>query len=150
MSPQVKNEALPPIAFIELIEDVNKYKGDTVILGGYVISVENRSDHTRIVALQSPLGIGEKPKDKDLSQGRLMLNYNGFIDPEVYTKDRKITVGGKIISSSASDPKASYPFLEVEVKEIHLWAVEKPLRDPYWDNHHYPWWYHHRHHHWYH
>lgn len=156
MSPEVKNEALPPIPFKVLIEDVDKYKEDTVILGGYVISVENKTDHTRIVAVQSPLGVGQKPKAKDLSQGRLILIYNGFIDPEVYAKDRQITVGGKILNSSATDPKAPYPFLEIEVKEIHLWPIEKPSPDPCWYDcyypFYYPWWWHpYRHHrHWYH
>lgn len=146
MSPEVENEALPPIPFKVLIENGDKYKGDTVILGGYVISVENKTDHTRIVAVQSPLGVGKKPKAKDLSQGRLILIYNGFIDPEVYAKDRQITVGGKILSSSATDPKAPYPFLEIEIKEIHLWPIKKPSPPPHWyDDYHpyyYPWWWH--------
>jgi outer membrane lipoprotein len=141
MSDQVKEEALPPIAFKELIKDVVKYKGDTVIVGGYVISVENKSDHTRILAVQSPLGVGEKPKAKDLSQGRLILVYQGFIDPEVYTKDRQITVGGKIFTSSEKTPKAPYPFLQLEVTDIHLWPIEKPIPDHYWEDDFYPFYY---------
>lgn len=156
MSDQVKEEALPPIAFKELIKNVEKYKGDTVIVGGYVISVENKSDHTRILAVQSPLGVGERPKAKDLSQGRLILIYQGFIDPEVYTKDRKFTVGGRISTSSAVTPKAPFPFLQLEVADIHLWSIEKPRSDHYLEDdfypYYYPWWWHsHRHHrYWYH
>jgi outer membrane lipoprotein len=156
MSDQVKEEALPPIEFKALIKDVEKYKGDTVIVGGYVLSVENKSDHTRIVAVQAPLGVGERPKAKDLSQGRLILVHKGFIDPEVYTKDRQITVGGKISGSSTLTPKAPFPFLQLEVKDIHLWPIEKPASDPYWDDdfypYYYPWrWHPYRHHHhWYH
>lgn len=156
MSEQVKEEALPPIEFKVLIEDAQKFKGDTVIVGGYVISVENKSDHTRIVAVQSPLGVGERPKAKDLSQGRLVLVHKDFIDPEVYTKDRKITVGGKISGSSAMASQAPFPYLELEVKDIHLWPIEKALSDRYWDDHYYPYyypwrWYPHRHHrHWHH
>jgi outer membrane lipoprotein len=157
ISPGVKEEALPPIPFPELVADVERYKGDTVIVGGYIVSVENKSDHTRIVALHSPLGVGERPKTKDLSQGRLVLIYKDFIDPEVYTKDRKITVGGKISDSSATAKTAPYPFLQIEVDDIHLWPVEKPPTGPYcWDDDFfpcpYPWRYypyHHRHHrHW--
>ena len=155
MSSGVKEEALPPIPFPVLITDVERYKGDTVIVGGYVVSVENKMDHTRIVAVHSPLGVGEEPKTKDLSQGRLILDYKGFIDPEVYTKDRKITVGGKISDSSATVKPAPYPFLQIEVDDIHLWPVEKPSTTPYyWDDdffphYYYPWWWypnrHHRH-----
>jgi len=156
MSPAVKNEALPPIPLTVLIENAQKYQGETVILGGYIVAVENRADHTRIEAVQAPLGIGQKPKSKDLSHGRLVLIFKGFIDPEVYTKDRQITVGGKVSGSSASDTKSAYPYLRLDVQDIHLWPVEQPYREPYWyddyyDPFYYPWgWRHHywHHHHW--
>ena len=158
MPPEVKEVALPPIPFPELITDVEQYKGDTVIVGGYVVSVENKADHTRIVAVQSPLDYGERPKRKDLSQGRLILEVKGFIDPEVYTKDRKITVGGKISDSSATAKQAPYPYLQLEVDDIHLWPIERRSTYPYyWYDDFYPYYYpwgwhpyrHHRHwHHW--
>ncbi len=147
ISPQVRDKALGPVSFEELISNVSQYKGQTVILGGYVVSVENQKSQTRIVALQTPLGVGQRPKSKDLSRGRLLLICKGFLDPEVYTKDRQITVGGSVLSSSANDPQSSFPYLEVQVEEIHLWAVEKPVAAyPYWDDdfwypYPYPWWY---------
>lgn len=154
MPPEVNDQALPPIPFDVLINDVNKYMGDTVIVGGHVVSVDNQANITKIIAVQTPLGVGQKPKIKDTSQGRLVLVYNGFIDPEVYTKDRLITAGGKITGSSALDRQPDYPYLQVEVGNIHLWPVEKPL-DAYWDDdyypYHYPWWWHpYRHRHWHH
>jgi outer membrane lipoprotein len=157
MSPEVTKEALPPLPFPELISDMERYKGDTVIVGGYVVSVENKSDHTRILALHSPLGVGQMPKSKDLSQGRLVLHVKAFIDPEVYTKDRKITVGGKILNSSATTKQAPYPFLQIEVDDIHLWPQNRPNAAPYyWDDdffpYYYPWGWHpyRHHHHWHH
>lgn len=147
ISQQVQDKALPPVSFEELIADVDQYKGQTVILGGYVVSVENQKSQTRIVALQTPLGLGQRPKSKDLSRGRLILISKGFLDPEVYTKDRQITVGGKVLNSSANDPQAAYPYLEIQVEEIHLWSVEKPVApypywyDDFWYPYPYPGWY---------
>jgi len=151
VSPEVQEEALPNIPFPVLIGEVQKYMGDTVIEGGYVVSVENKADYTEIVAVQSPLGIGQRPKAKDLSQGRLVMIYKGFIDPEVYAKDREITVGGKIIGSSAQVKNPAFPYLKLEIREIHLWAKEVPT-DPYWYDPYwygpypfydpYPWWWH--------
>jgi len=149
VSQEVKDEALPPVPLPVLITDVQKYMGDTVIVGGHVVSVENKADHTEIIAVQSPLGVGQRPKTKDLSQGRLVMVYNGFIDPEVYTKDREITIGGTIIGSSTQADTSTYPYLKVEVREIHLWAKLEPI-DPYWDGYypyHYPWWWHRHHYH---
>jgi outer membrane lipoprotein len=153
ISREVQDKALPTVSFSELIAAVDQYKGQTVILGGYIVSVENLKDQTRIVAVQTTLGMGQKPNSKDLSQGRLILIYKGFIDPEVYTKDRQITVGGRVLDSSANDPQSQFPYLEIELEDIHLWPVEKPVAPyPYWDDDYwypYPWWWRHpyRHYH---
>lgn len=139
MSAGVEKEALPQQPFADLIRHADRYSGRTVIVGGYVVRVQNLKDHTRIVAVQAPLGPRREPESKDLSQGRLILIYDGFLDPEVYTKDRKITVGGKILGSSATDREpAKYPYLRVAIREIYLWPEPKILpADPFWD----PWWY---------
>jgi outer membrane lipoprotein len=143
MSQEIRDKALPPVSFADLIAHVDQYKGETVIEGGYIVSVENLKDQTRIVAVQTTLGIGQRPDSKDLSKGRLILVYDGFLDPEVYTKDRQITVGGRILDSSVHDPKATYPYLKIALDEIHLWPVRKPATAyPYWyDDYGYPYGY---------
>jgi outer membrane lipoprotein len=156
MSQQVRDQALPQLPFNELVDHVAQYQGQVVIAGGYIVSVQNLEKQTRIVAVQTPLGIGQQPKSKDLSQGRLILIYNGFLDPEIYTKDRQITVGGPILGSSAQEAHAPYPYLKIEVQDIHLWPLPEPVPvDPFWyDDFWYPypwgWWHpywHHHHHH---
>ena len=146
MPQEIQDKALQDLTFPELIAGVDQYRGQTVVLGGYVVSVENLRDQTRMVAVQTPLGLGQEPQSKDLSKGRLVLVYKGFLDPEVYTKDRRITVGGRILDSSAHDPETSFPYLKIAVDEIHLWPVVKPaVAYPYWyDDYWYPypwgWW----------
>ena len=146
MSREIQDKALPDLSFPELIAGADRYQGQTVIVGGYIVSVENLKDESRMVAVQTSLGLGQEPESKDLSKGRLILVYKGFLDPEVYTKDRRITVGGRILDSSAHDPEAAYPYLKIAVDEIHLWAVRKPAAAyPYWyDDYWYPypwgWW----------
>jgi outer membrane lipoprotein len=146
MSQEIQDKALPAQPFSELIAGVDRYKDQTVIVGGYIVSVENLKDETRMVAVQTTLGIGQEPDSKDRSQGRLILVCKGFLDPEVYTKDRRVTVGGRILNSSVHDPKAAYPYLKIAVEEMHLWPVRKPAAAyPYWyDDYWYPypwgWW----------
>jgi outer membrane lipoprotein len=97
--------------------------------------VENHKEYTRILAVQAPLDSGQRLKSKDLSKGRLILIYNGFIDPEVYTKDRKITIGGNILDGAANDPEVAFPYLRIQVKSIHLWPEEEPLAsDLLWED----------------
>jgi outer membrane lipoprotein len=127
------------LSYRDLIEQADRYIDQTVVVGGYVLSVENQRDRTLVLALQAPLGVAQEPKARDLSEGRLILLYDGFLDPEVFTKNRKFTVGGKIIGSSATEKEAeSFPYLRLKVEEIHLWPKEPILRpDPYWYD---PWW----------
>ena len=144
-----------PLTYQELADNTEPYVGRTVVMGGYVLSVENLANTTRVTAVQAPLGSGQKPKSKDLSQGRLILIYSGFLDPEVYTKDRQITVNGILSGSStiARGEKTPFPYLEIQVAEIHLWPVEKPpppypyMDDPWYPfyypwgwRYHHPWW----------
>lgn len=145
------DQAIPMMSFAELVAEAGQYKGKLLTLGGSVLEVVNLKSQTRIEALQIPLGVGQKPKNKDYAQGRLILIKDGFLDPEVYTKGRLVTVSGTLLGSSKSeDSQEPYPYLRVKVDELHLWPVEKPRPpEPYWDPFWYPfpfWW---RHpHHW--
>lgn len=143
MPAAVEEQALPDIPFPALIADAAANLDRTVILGAYVLEVTNDADRSRMVALQAPLGLGREPKPKDLSQGRLILEYQGFLDPEVYAKDRKITVAGRLLASSATEKGQNpFPYLRLQVLDIHLWPVEKPFQpDPYWDYWGYPYLY---------
>ena len=135
IAPVVQENALPTMPFSELIAHADQYRGKAVILGGYVLEVENAEAYSRISAVQAPLGFGQHVKSKDLSEGRLILIYDGFIDPEVYTKDRQITVAGNILEGADNDPELHFPFLKLKVNSIHLWSEEKPpLRDPFWED----------------
>jgi outer membrane lipoprotein len=145
MPAAVEQRALPDMAFPELVQYADRYRGQMVILGGYVTEVENLMDHTRLVAVQAPLGYRREPKSRDLSQGRLVVIHKGFLDPAVYSEGRKITVAGRVLGSSATDERRlPYPYLRIELDEVYLWPQEQVLphdyyyRDPwYW--HPYPW-----------
>jgi outer membrane lipoprotein len=134
MPAHVRNEAISGVPFNSLIQNASQYTGRTVILGGYVVEVQNEHDISRIIAIQAPLGIGEEPKSRDLSQGRLILENRGFLDPEVYTKGRKITVAGTILGSSATEKNpVQFPYLRIMVTQIYLWQKERPIESaPYW------------------
>ena len=143
------DNSLPPMPFAEMVAGAGQFLGKTAILGGSVLDVVNLKDQTRLEALHVPLGVGQKPKDKDLSEGRLIIEYPGFLDPEVYTKGRLVTVTGKLLGSSASEENDKpFPYLRLLVMNLHLWPIEKPRPpDPYWDPfwYPYPWYWRHPH-----
>ncbi len=132
ISPQVRSEAEPPMAFKTLVAEADKFKGSTVILGGYILDTTNLESETIIKVLQVPLRIGEEPDRKDSSEGRFLVYHQGFLDPEVYSKDRVITVAGQVIGSGYQEIGGDrIQYLKIESREIYLWPeYEKPLR-PY-------------------
>ena len=131
------------LPFPDLIAQADRYEGKTVILGGYILEVENQKEQTRLVLLQAPLGFGQEPKSKDLSMGRIIVHYKGFLDPEVYEKNRKVTVAGTLLGSSATDQtQQKFPYVTLAATHIYLWPKEQPMpvypRSYYWDYWGYP------------
>ena len=68
-----------------------------------------------------------------------------FLDPEIYSKGRKLTVGGKVVGvrpQPLGNRLYRYPVIEAE--ELHLWpkkvSYARPY-DPYPHCWHFPWHY---------
>jgi outer membrane lipoprotein len=131
ISKQTRKERSVSLPFEILLKEPTKYKGNTVILGGYILEIRNLSDETIIIVLQSPLQFRDEPGSRDDSKGRFIVTHKGFLDPEIYSKDRKITVAG-IIVGLTSEPvdQGTYTYLTLQSREIYLWTVYDNNR--YW------------------
>lgn len=148
-SRQFQQQVGPPIPFQELLEERETHKGEMVILGGYILETVNEPHGSLLTILQAPLDFRNKPKSQDLSGGRFLLRTEKFLDPEIYTKGCKLTVGGKV-SEVLPQPLGNrlYRYPVIEAEELYLWPKEtryiRPY-DPYYDYWHYPWhWYRYR------
>jgi outer membrane lipoprotein len=143
LSKQFRQKAVPPVLFSELFSDPSSYEGRNVILGGYILEVKNETDGSLLTILQAPLDFQNRPNLRDKSKGRFLARTDKFMDPEIYIKDRKITVGGKIAGVSAQPLGGhTYQYPVIVIKELHLWAEEQRqdwLYDPYWDYWDHPW-----------
>ena len=122
ISDQVRSEAESPVPFRKLIEDADQYNGRMVILGGYILETKNLASETILKVLQVPFRVGEDPDSRDLSQGRFIVYYKGFLDPEVYGKNRAITVAGRVMGSAVEKiGEERIQYLKIENREIYLW-----------------------------
>jgi len=148
ISQTMMNEALTDVSFPQLLADASRYQGQTVILGGHVIEVRNKPRQTVIVVLQTPLGSGQEPLPRDRSQGRFLLQQEGFLDPEVYAKGRTMTVAGRLLGQTRENiDEEPYDYLVLEAREIYLWERAEDLYryQPYYPPAYYdPWYYPHR------
>ena len=139
ISRDIQQEAAPEVDFASLKRKTNAYTGKTVILGGYILETRNLANETRITVLQAPLDISDKPAGRDRSEGRFLAVYNGFLDPVIYEKDRKITVAGKITGTqSVQINQHEYALPVLRSRELHLWQKPKEPR-PYYYDPFYPW-----------
>ena len=135
MSSQIRTEAKPSIPFRELLGKPNAYIGRTVILGGYILETTNIPNETLISVLQAPLSYSEEPKSKDDSEGRFIVVHQGFLDPEIYKKDRRLTVGGTFVGTVTKDvEKSPQTYVKIESRQIYLWPEYKYEYSvpPYW------------------
>jgi outer membrane lipoprotein len=132
ISKPIRSEAEPPVPFRKLVAQADKFKGRTVILGGYILETTNQESGTTIKVLQVPMRIGEEPDLKDSSEGRFLVYYQGFLDPEVYSKDRVITVAGEVIGSGFEEmSRDEIQYLKIKNREIYLWPEYQTYPFPY-------------------
>ena len=142
ISKQLQDEAGTPVPFEELLSQPDAYVGRMMILGGYIVEAVNEPDGSLLTVLQVPLGFGKEPKSQDLSTGRFLVKTDQFLDPELYDKGRKVTVGGRL-SGIQRRPlgKIVYAYPLIEAKELHLWPKVESYRRPYSPYWYDPWYY---------
>jgi outer membrane lipoprotein len=129
-----------------LMAETGRYQGEMVLLGGYVIETRVFPAETRLVVLQAPLSFTDRPKSKDRSQGRFIVVHAGYLDPQVYAKDRVVTVAGTVLGKTTEKVDACpQACLILQSREIHLWPEERsyppyygpsywgPGYDPFWN-----------------
>jgi outer membrane lipoprotein len=148
MSQQLRDEAGIPVLFEDLLGDPRGYTGRVVVLGGYILEMQNEPDGRVLTIIQAPLDWRERPKSRDLSQGRFFVTTSKFLDPDVYVKGRRLTVGGRVGGiREQSVGGATYRFPVIEAQELYLWPKKThfvgpcyPCYEP-WYGPWYPWGY---------
>ncbi len=133
------------ITFKDVLADPDAYKGRVVIWGGSIIEAGNQKDGTLLEVLQKPMGLDGRPKEGDVTEGRFLALYPGFLDTAVYARNREVTVAGEIqgkVARPIGQVEYNYPL--ISAGEIHLWP-ERPreIYAPYWSypwGYPYPWW----------
>ena len=122
ISKEIKAEA-ERVSFKTLAQQTDRYKGKTVILGGYIIETKNFAGKSTMTVLQTPLVGGEEPVSKGRAEGGFILSYEGHLEPEVYEKGRRTTVAGKVAGLADKGANCPSPCLQLEYRQIYLWPM---------------------------
>lgn len=124
ISKKTLEEANRSIKFEDIVKDPEKYKSSEVVLGGTIVNAQNTEEKTIVEVLQEPLNFQLKPVNPEESAGRFLIEYKGFKDPAIYSRNRRITVAGKLTGSETKkigEMKYTYPV--IEPKEDYLWST---------------------------
>ena len=135
ISQQMRTESEPAVPFKRLAQEKDRYLGKTVILGGYILKTKNLADKTIIEVIQAPLNYWDEPKSKDLSQGRFIVSHKGYLEPEVYSKDRKVTVPGNLVGCTSGKVETC----GIDSREIYIWPENDYSSPYYYPGEHYYW-----------
>lgn len=107
-----------------LFQNPDSYKGKTVMLGGVIASAKNTAEGTYIEIVERPLDSRGRPIDTDISRGRFIMFYKGYLDTAIYTQGRKITVAGSVAGSMVR------PLGDVDYNYLLLNSIEHHLIRP--------------------
>jgi outer membrane lipoprotein len=128
----------PNHTFQQVKENTAAFQQQHVRWGGKIISVENKENTTWVEILANPLNGYGRPITKDTYQGRFIAKIDGFLDPELYNKDRKLSIYGTIdteLVRRIDDHPYSYPLVSAEV--FYLWPKDREAQDYYSYNRNY-------------
>jgi outer membrane lipoprotein len=95
--------------------------------GGQIIKVKNLSDRTVIEVLAHPLDGDGRPRIDLETQGRFLVEREGFLEPQRYSTSRLLEVRGRLqgfTDGQVGDAPYRYPVVIADT--LQLW--ERPVR----------------------
>ena len=137
ISKELSAQATEEIRINQVLNNPDNFLGKMVIWGGVIVESKNLKEGTLIEVVQKPLGSEERPKQVDQSDGRFLALYNGYLETEIYSKGREVTVAGRIkeIEKRPLD-EIEYTYPVVSADEVHLWPIKTEekyyMYSPYW------------------
>jgi outer membrane lipoprotein len=137
ISKELRAQADRTLSFQQVSKNPEAVKSKIVIWGGEIIDTTNQKDGTTlIVVLQRPLDWMEEPKFQG-SEGRFIILVEGYVDPYVFKRGRRLTVAGEILGRKVMRlGELEYPYPLLQSKQLYLWGEYYYSPYPY-----YPWGY---------
>ncbi|QPJ63095.1 MAG: hypothetical protein G3M70_14915 [Candidatus Nitronauta litoralis] len=118
-------EAQPSVSFATVRENPDQSTGKLVVVGGRLLGIHQVDGISYLEVLEHPLDSRLRPADADVSAGRFLIQMAGQPDPQVWSRDRLVTLAGKVVgvqSRALGQTSYTYPILNLE--EVHLWPIE--------------------------
>jgi len=98
------------------------YTGMRVVWGGMIIKTQPLQHLTQIEVLAYPVDSDGEPDQHAPSQGRFLIQHQGFLEPADFAAGRWVSVVGSIgPSQTGTVGEASYRFPVIKAEQLQLW-----------------------------
>lgn len=125
ISQEVLRDVDRELPFQAIQRNPDNYQGKTILFGGKIIETIPLQDKTQMMVLQFPLDFRNKPSINAASEGRFIVEAQGFLDPVVYSPGRQVTVAG-IVDGKEVLPlgEINYTYPVIVSRELFLWPFD--------------------------
>jgi outer membrane lipoprotein len=143
--PQISEEPANAPTLAQVRENPDTFRDSLVRWGGVILNTENRDGSSWITIVALPLDSSGKPTGRDSSLGRFIAVIDDFVEPLVYSKDRRITVSGNITgmhTAKVGDYPYDHPLVQTDLHYLWPKTVAVPANYypyPYYWPGYYPW-----------
>lgn len=117
----------------ELEDHWKRWAGRRVMVGGDVVSVDNRSERAYVQIRPMPLDDHYRPTDADAGVGRVLLIFDGPVDPSKLFRGSRLTVIGmvrRLRYPVEREDGGYWHLVAVEVRVVHTWLPRSQLMTP--------------------
>jgi outer membrane lipoprotein len=132
---EVRRQAATSPGFADVLARPEEYKGKTIFWGGGILGLSNSPDGTSLEILQIPLDASGEPEHRESSQGRFIARTAKYLDREIYEKNRRLTVVGKVEGKEAhpiAQGEMNYTYPLVRIERLYLWPKLLQRQPLYW------------------
>lgn len=109
-----------------VVSDIELSIDRRVLWGGTILQTKNLKDFTQIEILSYPLDTSYRPETQKRPEGRFIVRYSGYLEPENYAQGRMLTVLGQLaskIDGKVGDSEYTYPL--VQAQQLQLWSTHE-------------------------
>lgn len=127
ISKELKRDVNPAVTMAQLVQNPEKFRGETVLLGGRIINSNVKKNETVLEILHFPLDYQDRPDPSIQSEGRFLVTYDRYLDPAIFAAGRAVTVVGRVagVQTGYIGP-VEYAYPVVAGRTIHLWREQIP------------------------
>ena len=97
-----------------ILNNPKAFIGQTVLVGGTILSAENLQEGTLVQLLAYPTDRRGEPQLSEPALGRFLLLYPGYLDTLIYQQGRRIVAAGRIIgerTAETDETSRAFPLL---------------------------------------